>query len=60
MKICIVHPLASLESAQMLAAALKADCINPYATNKRKFTDYDLVINYGCNRKLTVNLRGGR
>ncbi len=41
----------------MLAGFLGCQASNPYQTGKRKYTDYDLVINYGCNRKLTVNAK---
>lgn len=47
MKICVVHPSVTKESAGKLAEILKADTWNPYKTNRYK--DYDVLFNYGCS-----------
>ncbi len=55
MKICIIHPEIGKESAEELAEILKADVINPYKTERRDYREYDLLFNYGCNRKIKCN-----
>lgn len=52
MKICVIHPKLSKESANELAEALKADVSNPFAEDRRNYLQYDLVFNYGCNRSI--------
>jgi len=55
MKICIIHPVIGKESAEELAEYLGADCSNPYQTQRRDYREYDLLFNYGCNRKVKFN-----
>lgn len=55
MKICVIHPEIGKESAKELAMILKADVINPYKTERRDYREYDLLFNYGCNRKVKCN-----
>lgn len=55
MKILVISPNVSWESASELAKALKADHINPYKEDRRNFLNYDLVFNYGCNRNMKCN-----
>jgi glutathione synthase/RimK-type ligase-like ATP-grasp enzyme len=55
MKICVISPRAASESARKLANALKADYSNPFDEDRRDYTKYDLVFNYGCNRKIVAN-----
>lgn len=55
MSLCIVHPEVCKESAEELAAALKCSVSNPIAENRRDYTEYDTVFNYGCNRQLYTN-----
>lgn len=50
MKICVLYPNVSSASAKKLARALGADAVNPFDIDRRDFSMYDLVINYGCNR----------
>lgn len=57
MNVIVLHPAASKESAEMLAGFLGCQASNPFKTGERKYTEYDLVINYGCNRKLTTNAK---
>jgi glutathione synthase/RimK-type ligase-like ATP-grasp enzyme len=54
MKICVIHPTISKESAEFLAQEMGWDVINPFKTNKRDFSEYLGVFNYGCNRKITA------
>lgn len=55
MKICILHPEIGKESAEELAGIINADCSNPYQTQRRDYREYDLLFNYGCNRKVKCN-----
>ena len=55
MKICIIHPEIGKESAEELAGIINADCSNPYQTQRRDYKEYDLLFNYGCNRKIKCN-----
>ena len=55
MKICILHPEIGKESAEELAGIINADCSNPYQTQRRDYKEYDLLFNYGCNRKIKCN-----
>ena len=55
MKVCILHPEIGKESAEELAALIKADTINPYKSARRDYREYDLLFNYGCNRKIKCN-----
>lgn len=55
MKICIIHPEIGKESAIELAKLLNADVSNPYQTERRDYKEYDLLFNYGCNRKIKCN-----
>jgi len=55
MNAIVLYPKCSSESALKLAKALKCEAVNPFDIGERDFTEYDLVINYGCNRKIAVN-----
>lgn len=55
MKICIIHPEIGKESAEELAGILKADVFNPYKSERRDYREYDVLFNYGCNRKVKCN-----
>ena len=55
MKICVIHPTISKESAEELAQALGWDVCNPFKTNRRDSREYLGVFNYGCNRKIVAN-----
>lgn len=55
MKICVIHPEIGKESAEELAAIIKADTSNPYTAKRRDYREYDLLFNYGCNRKIKCN-----
>jgi glutathione synthase/RimK-type ligase-like ATP-grasp enzyme len=50
MNLLVLSPKCSEDSASKLARSLKAEILNPFNTQKRDFQEYDLVINYGCNR----------
>ncbi len=52
MKIAVLYPQAAFESATLLAKKLGAAAINPFKSAKRDYKEYDLVINYGCNRNI--------
>lgn len=47
MNICIVHPRVTSESSRILAEALECHRENPYDTDRRDFSQYDIVFNYG-------------
>lgn len=52
MKLAVLYPQAAFESATLLAKKLGAAAINPFKSAKRDYKEYDLVINYGCNRNI--------
>lgn len=52
MKIVVLHPKLTYESASKLAKALNADLCNPFQEDRRWFGNYDVVFNYGCHRDL--------
>lgn len=52
MKIVVLHPSLCKKSASELAKELGGVAINPFEFNTRDYTQYDLVFNYGCNRKI--------
>ena len=52
MKVIILYPNAAEISALALADVLKCEALNPFEKDRRDFTEYDLVINYGCNRNI--------
>lgn len=54
MKICVIHPQVSYESARDLANQMGWDLVNPFKTNRRDFMEYAGVFNYGCNRQITA------
>lgn len=51
-KIVILHPKKCAKSAAQLAEAIGAVCENPFQTEGHDYRDYQLVINYGCNRNI--------
>jgi glutathione synthase/RimK-type ligase-like ATP-grasp enzyme len=55
MNIVVISPKVAQESAQFLAESLGADYVNPYETDKRNFTGWDIVFNYGFSRKIKSN-----
>jgi glutathione synthase/RimK-type ligase-like ATP-grasp enzyme len=52
MKIIVLHPKVCLLSASLLAEAIGAEYENPFHTERKDYREYDLVINYGCNRNI--------
>jgi glutathione synthase/RimK-type ligase-like ATP-grasp enzyme len=52
--ICVIHPTISKESAEYLAQEMGWDVCNPFKENKRDFSEYLGVFNYGCNRKIVA------
>lgn len=49
-KICVISPKCTSKSAKWLAAALKADYVNPYETGVGDFSKYTHVVNYGYSQ----------
>jgi len=52
MKIIVLHPQACALSAASLAKELGAASENPWKKDRKDYREYDLVINYGCNRNI--------
>lgn len=52
MKICVVHPQVTKESAEKLAKGIGAHTWNPYKENKPVKGMFDLVFNYGYSGTL--------
>lgn len=52
MKIIVLYPQICRKSATALANAIGAKADNPYQSQKKDYRDFDLVINYGCNRNI--------
>lgn len=52
MKICVLYPQCSMESAKELAQKMGWDAVNPFQEARRDFRMYDGVFNYGCNRTI--------
>jgi glutathione synthase/RimK-type ligase-like ATP-grasp enzyme len=49
MKICVMYSKHCNKSAKALAKALGADANNISLTGRRDFTEYDLLLSYGCS-----------
>lgn len=52
MTICVIHPNVCRESAKTLADAFGWEVSNPFQDERRDYTKYDGVFNYGCNRRI--------
>jgi len=50
--IAVLHPKCANKSATALAKALNATAINPFENPNKDYTNFDIVINYGCNRNI--------
>jgi len=55
MKILVISPKASEDSAKRLARELGAEYQNPYKTGRGSFKEYQLVINYGFSGNIITN-----
>jgi hypothetical protein len=49
-KTVVLYTKVGEQSAHILAEALKADCENPYETDKRDFSNYDCIFKFGFSR----------
>jgi glutathione synthase/RimK-type ligase-like ATP-grasp enzyme len=48
-RFCVIHPKTCTTSARELAALIGADSENPWKTERRDFTEYEAVFNYGVS-----------
>lgn len=55
MKIIVISPKATSESAKALAEALEAKYENPFDSDRYSFHNYDVVFNYGCGYEFRGN-----
>jgi len=55
MKICVIYPKVCCKSGALLASALGADKCNMSISDKRDFTEYDVVFSFGSSARIKGN-----
>lgn len=55
MNVAVISPKCTSVSAKYIADNIKAHYENPYQTKREDFTEFDMVINWGCSKPVETN-----